>query len=399
MSVRITRGLFWLWLGVFATGGNVWEQPRTPVLEVVPGTTGLSAASCGQCHTEIYAEWRASTHAAAWTDPQFQGEIDKDPAVAWMCRNCHTPLANQQPRRVTQPGVVRGPRTVANPAFDEALQDEGITCLSCHWRPEGLAGPHPDVQAPHPVVYEPDFRGTELCTSCHQAVATLEDALVCNFNTGAEWESANEAQTCTSCHMPTVHRAAAPGAPVREGGRHLWLGGLPPKGAVTESVQAFVEAAQPGYAVTIDAPATATPGAPVRVEARLTHQGAGHRVPTGDPERHLMVAVGVIAADGTVLGAGEYRIGQQWVWQPVAHKRGDNRLSPGETRSYPLTFDMPDQPVTVSMAVTHVRISEDNHRYHIGLAQEQGKSGLADALRQYTTQAPGAAAQVDVLPR
>ncbi|NOY24785.1 MAG: hypothetical protein GXP62_02840, partial [Oligoflexia bacterium] len=58
-----------------------WWSPRVPPRAPLPGTTGNRAKDCGMCHTQIYAEWKTSTHAAAWRDPQFQQEMHKDPNV------------------------------------------------------------------------------------------------------------------------------------------------------------------------------------------------------------------------------------------------------------------------------------------------------------------------------
>ena len=80
---------------------SAWALPRVPDIEPYPGTTGLSASRCADCHAEIAAEWAASTHAHAWVDPQFQAELHKDPEIGWICLNCHTPLQAQLPERVT----------------------------------------------------------------------------------------------------------------------------------------------------------------------------------------------------------------------------------------------------------------------------------------------------------
>mgnify|MGYP002881982299 CR=1 FL=1 len=122
----------WLVIVPLLIGASPWERPRTPVLEAGRlGLTGLKASDCATCHVEVAAEWSSSIHAAAWTDPQFQAELHKDPEVGWLCLNCHTPLANQQPMLVTDFANIRAPVTTPNPHFDAALRDEGVTCLTC----------------------------------------------------------------------------------------------------------------------------------------------------------------------------------------------------------------------------------------------------------------------------
>src|SRR5688572_5577428 len=59
-----------------------------PFQRVPEGLTSLKAESCGQCHREIYDEWKSSIHARAYEDPYFQAYWKKDKNV-WVCLNCH----------------------------------------------------------------------------------------------------------------------------------------------------------------------------------------------------------------------------------------------------------------------------------------------------------------------
>lgn len=334
-----------------------WMTARTPVLDgPLPGTTGLTAESCGTCHPAIYAEWSASTHAHAWVDPQFQVELAKDPEVAWMCRNCHTPVANQLPELVTPTGDHRAPQRAPNPSFDPDYQQEGITCLACHWRPEGIAVVHEDVQAPHPTVVDPSLRSEALCTSCHQAVARLEDALVCTFNTGNEWAAAAPGKTCPECHMPRVDRDVAVGGPVRHGGRHTFPGSLIPKDAQSAEEAALYADWECGLDATLR-----IEGGEAVVD--LTNARAGHMLPSGDPERYLEVTVEARAPDGDLVSSDQWRIGQVWEWWPVAKKVSDNRLAAGETRTRRLSTAGAEGG-QVRLQVDHVRISPENHAHH-----------------------------------
>lgn len=52
---------------------KTWER-AIPLQRVPEGLRTLRASECGECHVEIHAEWRASTHAKALHDPQFQAE-------------------------------------------------------------------------------------------------------------------------------------------------------------------------------------------------------------------------------------------------------------------------------------------------------------------------------------
>jgi hypothetical protein len=340
-----------------------YAKPHVPDISPFPGTAGLSAASCGACHTEIAAEWAASTHSKAWVDPQFQAELTKDPDVGWICLNCHTPLVAQQPELVVYEGSVRGAARAPNPAFNEALRDEGITCLTCHWRSDGIAAVHQDVKAPHPTVYAPELRESGTCTVCHEAQARIEDALVCAFSTGTEWDEATPGKTCPECHMPKVTRASAPGAPERIGGQHHWPGSLLPKVPWTQAQAELFSDWAPGSDAQLTVQPTAAPGAPVTATLTMVNARAGHRLPTGDPERHYVMTL-VAEADGVTLGTSEATIGQVWEWWPKAKKQGDTRPAPGESRDVSLLFTMPKSVVTLKATIEHVRISDENAAYH-----------------------------------
>lgn len=323
----------------------------------------MTAADCGACHAEIYAEWRASIHAHAWTDRQFQGELSKDPEVSWLCLNCHTPAADQQAELAASTGQVRAPIRQKNPSFNAAWREEGLSCAACHVRDGAVLGPYGDTVAPHPVRRDDSLRSAALCLSCHQAVARYEDALVCTFNTGTEWAEAGK-DTCQSCHMPAVTRALVAGGPSREGRRHLWLGSGIPKDAIEPGEESFYQLFEPGADVLLSLPDAATPGDPVMGVLALTNARAGHMLPSGDPERYILATLEIYDGAGALLGRTIYRIGQRWTWWPVANKLADNRLKPGETRVIPFSFPMPQSGARVSMKVENYRISPENAAYH-----------------------------------
>ena len=53
-----------------------------PFQKIPDGLTSLTAESCGQCHREIYEEWKSSIHARAFEDPYFQAYWKKDKKVS-----------------------------------------------------------------------------------------------------------------------------------------------------------------------------------------------------------------------------------------------------------------------------------------------------------------------------
>jgi len=370
----------------FSEGRPRYEQPLGDGLSPPEGLTSLSAESCGGCHAEIYAEWRISTHAAAWVDPQFQAEIRKS-GNRWLCLNCHTPLRVQQD--LWPVGLhnddVEHPILAENPVFDPALRDEGITCVACHLRDgkihgpgltrpglarpgldgpgldgPGLDGPGLDIgnPAPHTTHSSADYTDQSLCLRCHQAVARYPGKdFICVFDTGEEWRAgpwAEQGTGCTDCHMPRVTRPAAVGGPERSVARHWWRGAGIPKVA---GVHPPDEALPPGLSLEADWGD--------HLSVTVENAAAGHLLPTGDPERWVQITV-TFTGTGTFPGADappwEHRIGQSWEWWPEPRKLDDNRLAPLETRT--LQVPIPQGAVSARVVVSSHRMSEETAAYH-----------------------------------
>jgi len=345
---------------------------------VPEGLPDLRASTCGKCHQQIYAEWQISTHARAYgDDPQFQAELTKPREgggdVRWMCLNCHTPLLSQQESLVTglTDEALDRPIYAANPSFDGALRHEAITCASCHVRDAVILGPFGGSGAPHPVRKSEALLGNSACTSCHQAKAHFEElALACVFDTGAEFEAgpyAAEGYTCQRCHMPEIERPLVVGGTPRATRRHWFGGSMIAKQARFEEELAAVRPHYPdGLSVSwSELPDKLLAGAASRLAFRLENSAAGHLLPTGDPERFLLVTARVRDATGAVLAERTERIGAVWQWSPQPRKLSDNRLAPREVRVLDLQLPATG-PGTLSLELeaSKWRISEENLRYH-----------------------------------
>ncbi len=347
--------------------GFWWENPL-PRQTVPKGLVSLSAEQCGVCHKEIYREWKASTHAHALSDAQFQEELKKSPQTAWLCINCHTPLENQLPAITVAVNAQMPQRPVVrkNPHFDAKLRREAVTCAVCHVRGGVVIGPYGDSKAPHPVRKDERMLTEQVCTMCHQATATYTDTLVCSFDTGSEWKEspyAKAGQACSNRHMPAVTRPVAVGAKPRSSRRHLFIGSKIPKTmSLTAEQRSYYELYRPGLAV--DVLSARRTGDRVMVRVRLKNALAGHLLPTGDPERFIRVDVRL--SSGVKEAARKsIRIGQEWEWWPKTKKLGDNRLRPLEARVETLQFDgIPRGMLAVHVTVNNCRLTEQNARYH-----------------------------------
>jgi hypothetical protein len=349
----------------------IFERPFAA--ERVPdGLRSLSARECGACHVAIYREWRQSVHAQAHADPQYQSEMRKQPGVRWMCVSCHTPLRNQLDSLVT--GLVAGdverPRKRANPDFVPRLELEGITCAACHVRDGAVEGPFENARAPHAVRANPELRGSAPCLRCHQAVQAYPGKnFICTFQTGDEWRAgpyAGPGASCLDCHMPAVTRPLATGGATRPGRLHGWIGsrlrkGLESSPALWESLAARIE---PAVALQPEPAPQAAPGLDVAWSVQVVNAHAGHELPTGDPERELVVHLAALSAAGDTLARSELAIRQKYEWYPAVRKLSDNRLAPGARATATLRFRMPPGPYRLVARAENVRISDANADFH-----------------------------------
>jgi hypothetical protein len=326
-----------------------------PLQKTPSGISGLKAEDCGACHHEIYEEWKTSYHAKAYVDPFFRAYWKKDKEV-WICLNCHTPLENQQPELIKEiPGnrVERAVKAV-NPDFDPDFQQEGITCAACHVRDGVILGPFDDSIAPHPTQFDPKFRTTEICYRCHQVPkGPFQFYNVGPCGTFPEYEAGyftkERGMICQSCHMPEVERPMADGGPIRQGRRHLWRGGHDP------------EQIKSALAVRLQAdPADLRPGVRATFRLTLINAGAGHKLPTGDPDRYFTVEFRVLDRKGHVLKEQTHSMGRWILWQPVILELHDNRLPSLAARDYEFRYALPDAADLYEGLQLSARV-----RYHI----------------------------------
>lgn len=341
-----------------------------PYQKIPEGLTSLRAESCGTCHKAIYDEWKTSIHAQAYRDPFFHAYWTKDNHT-WVCLNCHSPLENQQPTLITEIPRDRVERAVQtpNPQYDADYQHEGVTCAACHVRDGVILGPFDDAVAPHPTKADPTFRTTQVCYRCHSVVggpAQFYNGGPCG--TYPEYESGywmkERGFICQSCHMPEIERPVATGGPLRKGRQHLWRGGHDPA-MVKQAVDIKVVAE----------PAEPKPGDKVRVTLTLINAGAGHKLPTGDPDRHFTVEFAVEDQGQKVLESRQETMGRWILWQPAIIELHDNRLMPLASRDYTFEYQLP-KDVTGLTLITKVRYHIQTERQHQMLIDKYGLTAL-----------------------
>jgi len=320
----------------------------------------VSAQACGGCHQDAAHEWSQTMHAHVWDDDAFQADWRHEQNNP-ICLNCHTPLDRQQQNLVlTSKGGDRwSTASASNPAFDPALQKQGVTCAACHVRDGKVYGPFQNVAAPHQTAAWTS--PNESCVRCHLAANTSKASFLSKPPCGtiAEIEAARTdaasqkpsddgflesspisnpaALGCVECHMPAVERPLTPGGPVRAGRRHLWKGGHDP-----ETVRA---------ALTIDfAKAAASPDA---YTLTIANTGANHDVPTGPADRQLTVTLQVIDAQGRPLKSETATLRRQVLGRPFLIDLWDTRLRPNAPQAYSIKIPDGGKGVAVEAVVRY----------------------------------------------
>ena len=344
-----------------------WEK-AIPHQEIPEGLVSISAKSCSTCHQDIYNEWKQSTHAVAFQDVQFQAEMKKDDILT--CLNCHTPLQDQQEFIIK--GFINGdyktPWKIPNPNFDKELQLESITCAACHVRDGNVIGTIGNTNSPHKTVKDVEFLSEKLCAGCHNVVDELNPVLVCTFETGDEWDNEwaeKSGKTCITCHMPETKRSLFPEMEKRKSHFHNFPGSGIPKfyGMDAEDLiglEIEADSLKKAYVV----------GEEIKYSLTVKNSFAGHKVPTGDPERFFLIAFKVLDANDNVLDEKQFRIGEEWEWYPVAKKLSDNNLNPLEEREYNFVYKVPDKDkLTLVVEISKHRMTKENAEF-MGILEE-----------------------------
>ncbi len=247
LAQRILKGL--LCAGALLLPVGTFANPDPGVVSVPKPTAPheVSARVCGECHKEIFEEWKGSMHAQSTAlsdpihgafyrseigDPTLEGQTMKDGKFP-VCLNCHAPNA----------AIQKTTKLDAKEAFSE-----GVNCIFCHTisgfkgvdNPEGglrlgvaayeLSKTH--LQAPSGMTYStaptpetvtattPPFhpfpmegrtaavhKTNDVCMGCHDRRNNPHGVPLCA--TGTEISDSKQFVSCQSCHMPTVNGHAS----------------------------------------------------------------------------------------------------------------------------------------------------------------------------------------------
>lgn len=310
-------------------------------LSAAADSTYESSLACGSCHEDTHRNWNSSLHALSYTNPIFQTAYQKaytetGGEAKKYCLRCHAPTV-----QVTGDYDAR-----------QAITREGVTCDFCHSivavdlknrEKPFVSEPGKvkrsslkDASSPdHQTKYSADFASSKLCAGCH----AFENRHGVNVgNTYNEWLAspyAKEGRQCQSCHMKEI-----PGATANEGGRNK---------IHDHSLSHNITSMQDAVSVSIK-PFQRTAGR-LDVKVTVTNDRIGHSIPTGTPERHLVMEVRSHDANGVVLevqkreyhktivdAEGNVISSDGDVFLNGVRIVADNRLGPKESREETIVF-------------------------------------------------------------
>lgn len=263
---------------------------------------------CGQCHVEIYEQWRQGMHSQAYTHHWDEIEYfklavphaEKEPKVAGVkagCNGCHSPMAFMA-GDIVPPAPEKGSRA-----------NEGVSCTVCHtikgWRAEG---PYPynfsfipepgntyranreGAKSPEHITVKSDLHGTaEFCGNCHNEKSPWDVWVKSTQKEWAEGPYKTQGVPCQECHMPPGPGLSASMGEERPDVRQHMLHGAHDTGKLVGSVE---------MRLTPDA-REIVQGDPVRLTLVLHNAKAGHFIPSGSAEeRQLWVRVEAMDSTG-----------------------------------------------------------------------------------------------------
>ena len=177
MSLRSLLGL-----ALILPAGAVLFVLFGPSSPASPPAVFTSSAQCRDCHAEVYAEWEASWHSRAWTDPDVRARSN-DFANA-ECLACHAP----------QPVFATGIHERVLPR--DSRREEGVDCIACHAGADGghVIGTLERADVACKPRLDAELSSAAFCAACHNQHQTYLEWLVTSY--------AAEGIDCIDCHMP-----------------------------------------------------------------------------------------------------------------------------------------------------------------------------------------------------
>lgn len=310
--------------------------------------------NCANCHGEIYREWQGSAHARSATNPKFLALFAEGktwnarlehPEGSAVCASCHVP-------------TLRSPTLDYDVREAKGVSKSGIHCDYCHkvadaptdklgtrFGRDGLFllrpaqndqlffGPLDDaVRSGESFAYAPFYKESRYCAACHEGTVFGVHA----YGTYSEWlesPAKRAGKQCQTCHMaPTgTMTNIAPG-----------------KGGIERDPHTLVSHGTPGGSLeslrrSLALKTSMNPSkAGMKVDVEVIARDVGHRVPTGFPDRHLVLVVEAFDSIGErrSLIEGEHLPKSAGKWAGAAGMLYGKQLI-GEANRSPIPFWLP----------------------------------------------------------
>jgi nitrate/TMAO reductase-like tetraheme cytochrome c subunit len=228
-------------VSALAAAAKAEKGKESPIPAVDAETLSLypTAAQCGECHKQIYDEWRSSQHAYSSISPMFHAfeqkfqELTKG-TVGTFCVRCHQQVG-------TQLGEARETPLWAM----SQISREGVSCITCHRVKEQYGKVNGERRVEPGKIFEPVYgsgeksviqdilankdtfsvktseagRGnsihngmftnpqitkSEFCVSCHQVAVNLGIKLEIVWDQYRDSPARQAGITCQDCHMGKV---------------------------------------------------------------------------------------------------------------------------------------------------------------------------------------------------
>lgn len=404
--------------GFYVRGAEAHGQPLAIELDRLPAGDSEDYAwidpapdparelACGNCHEAIYREWESTGHARSAANRRFmnlyegsdwQGNADRGwslladyPLGSGVCTPCHAPTI-----------------PLDHPAIDdmrlvEGVAARGVHCDFCHkieGAPaefEGLNhgrfafdlrrpktgqvffGPLDDV-ATGEDAYSPLQKDSRICAPCHEGVVFGVHV----YSTYSEWLSSDarrRGRHCQACHVQPTGQMAnmAPDHGGIQRDPATLASHVTTPGGRREMLRKCLQ---------VEA-VLGRQSDRVQAEVTVLARDAGHRVPGGYVDRHLVLAVEALDESGTTLSARKGpllpsaagnlagRPGRLFA-RLMADRAGRGPIPFWQATADPVDTRLePDRPVRVSFvfppATAEVRVRLIYRRFWDQVAREKG---------------------------
>jgi hypothetical protein len=166
-----------------------------------------TAATCGACHTQIYKEWSASSHAYSSISPmfhKFEQTINdlSSGTIRSFCVRCHQTIGTQRGEPRWQPLWERS-----------QIAREGVTCITCHRITEEFSKTNGQRTVQPGDISKP-VTGTGVGSQFRQVMRDKEEYRIATspsergiqiHNGFVQFSQINKSEFCVSCHQVAVH--------------------------------------------------------------------------------------------------------------------------------------------------------------------------------------------------